>query len=198
MEIRNHQLKGRDISLVKSIKNQEILKSIKGIIIHYTAGASTESSVAYLSNPNVKVSAHIVISPLGHIYQLVPFNIQSWHAGKSEYMGDSNLNKYSIGIELANYGKLKKERGKFFTWFKQEVPPQFVATIVQNNQSTYWNSYSFLQLQRAYYLCQHIINHYPIQYIVGHSDINNNKQDPGPCFPIKTFQKLCHNTTTIK
>lgn len=198
MEIRNHLLKGREIKQVECSKNKVPLKTIEGIIIHYTAGASTESSVAHLSNPGVKASAHVVISPSGYIHQLVPFTIQAWHAGRSEYMGRSNLNKYSIGIELANYGKLRKEGDKYLTWFNKEVAREFVATIIEDGQPTYWHSYSFLQIQRAYDLCQHLIFHYPIRYIAGHSDISKRKQDPGPCFPMKTFRKLCKKGIQVK
>lgn len=190
MKIDSHILQGIDLEIVSCQKNTKPLKETEGIIIHYTAGSSANSSVRHLSNPLVKASAHVVISPSGHIYQLVPFNTEAWHAGKSNYMGRSNLNHYTIGIELANYGALKKEDDKYLTWFNKEVPREFVNVIDIKGSTTYWHSYSFLQLKRAYDLCRLLIDRYPIKYIAGHSEISPRKQDPGPAFPMRTFTKL--------
>ena len=54
-------------------------------VLHYTAGASAESSVRWLCNPEAKASAHLVIGRDGSITQLVAFDRKAWHAGKSEW-----------------------------------------------------------------------------------------------------------------
>lgn len=43
------------------------------VIIHFTAGRSAESSVAWFRDPGAKVSAHIVIDREGKITQMVEF-----------------------------------------------------------------------------------------------------------------------------
>ena len=47
-----------------------------------------------------EVSAHLLIERDGAITQFVNFNERAWHAGKSSYLGRSDCNDYSIGIEL--------------------------------------------------------------------------------------------------
>jgi AmpD protein len=49
---------------------------------------------------NLKVSAHLLIKRDGDMVQFVPFNQRAWHAGVSEFEGQSNCNDFSIGIEL--------------------------------------------------------------------------------------------------
>ena len=47
-----------------------------------------------------EVSAHLFIERDGMITQFVNFNERAWHAGRSSYLGRSDCNDYSIGIEL--------------------------------------------------------------------------------------------------
>jgi len=188
--IQDHRLTGDDIEQVRCTKNTLQIKRLEGIIIHYTAGASAQSSVRHLSDPIVKASAHLVIGRNGHIYQLVPFNIKAWHAGKSSYLGRRNMNDYTIGIELDNYGPLTKEGGNFITWFKKKVPITQVWTEPGEYHDSYWHDYSLLQLKTAHEICKLLISKYNLKYIAGHSDITPRKQDPGPAFPLDDFKQL--------
>lgn len=47
-----------------------------------------------------QVSSHLFIERNGAITQFVNLNERAWHAGRSHYLGVSNCNDYSIGIEL--------------------------------------------------------------------------------------------------
>ncbi len=49
---------------------------------------------------HLQVSSHLVIERDGLISQYVPFNQRAWHAGISEYLGRTQCNDFSIGIEL--------------------------------------------------------------------------------------------------
>lgn len=53
------------------------------------------AEVAYL-----KVSAHLLIRRDGEVVQFVPFHRRAWHAGVSQWSGQSRCNDFSIGIEL--------------------------------------------------------------------------------------------------
>jgi N-acetylmuramoyl-L-alanine amidase len=72
------------------------------IVIHATAGASLDSAVEWMRNPKSKVSSHYCIGKDGTIVQLVKDTDSAWHAGASEWKGQKDLNKNSIGIELVN------------------------------------------------------------------------------------------------
>lgn len=93
------------------------------IVIHYTAGASLESSVSWLIDPRSGVSAYLVIGKSGDIVQLAPFNVKTWHVGKSSWKGRNNLNNYSIGIELDNAGMLVKREDGYYTAFNKKIDP---------------------------------------------------------------------------
>ena len=79
-------------------------KSITMIIIHYTGMQSERESLKRLTSLSSKVSAHYLIGRSGRIFNLVDVKYVAWHAGKSMWKKNENLNKNSIGIELVNKG----------------------------------------------------------------------------------------------
>ena len=126
------------------------------IILHYTAGVSAQSSPRYLARPDVKASAHLVIGRLGKIIQLVSFDVEAWHAGQSSYAGRTCLNRFSIGIELDNLGRLAWTAGRFVA------------------------EYTGRQKEVLREVCGLLKARYPIRYVGGHSDVTGRKQNPGP------------------
>ena len=80
---------------------------LKYIIIHYTGMNSQKVAIKRLQSRVAKVSTHYLISKRGVIYQMVQDQHVAWHAGKSRWGNDKNLNLKSIGIELVNKGDEK-------------------------------------------------------------------------------------------
>lgn len=74
------------------------------IVIHYTGDNSLEGALSWLCTRQSNVSAHLVIAKNGTVFQLVPFNVAAWHAGKSSHNGESGCNNFSIGIENVGIG----------------------------------------------------------------------------------------------
>ena len=74
------------------------------IVIHYTAMASFSGARQRLCDPSVEVSAHWLISEVGHAEPLVDEAHRAWHAGAGAWAGITDVNSHSIGIELANSG----------------------------------------------------------------------------------------------
>lgn len=74
------------------------------IVIHYTGSNSPDAALSWLRAPRAKVSAHLVVSKRGEVWQLLPFDVAAWHAGKSEYNGEPGVNSFSIGIENVGIG----------------------------------------------------------------------------------------------
>lgn len=74
------------------------------IVIHYTGDDSCEGALSWLCSQQSGVSAHLVIDKDGTIYQLLRFNVKAWHAGKSDYNGEPNVNSFSVGIENVGIG----------------------------------------------------------------------------------------------
>jgi len=54
---------------------------------------------------NAKLSVHYLVRPDGTIYHFVDENKIAWHCGVSEYEGRTDLNRYSIGIEVESDAK---------------------------------------------------------------------------------------------
>jgi N-acetylmuramoyl-L-alanine amidase len=77
------------------------------LVIHYTGDNSLQGALSWLTTEKSQVSAHLVIAKTGQVWQLLPFNVKSWHAGVSNYEGRSvggSVNTFSIGIEHVGLG----------------------------------------------------------------------------------------------
>ncbi|PWD99992.1 N-acetylmuramoyl-L-alanine amidase [Marinilabilia rubra] len=161
------------------------------IVVHYTAGSSLSSSVNWLTNPQAKASAHLVIGKSGEIVQLVPFNIKAWHAGRSNWKGRQGLNHYSIGIELDNAGMLEKRADGFYTCFGKRIDNSQVVLAPHKNgkEEKAWEAFTEKQIEAVEKICLIMRKKYPITEIVGHDDIApKRKTDPGPAFPLNSLR----------
>ena len=121
-----------------------------------------------LSDRKSNVSTHYLIARNGFIFNLLCPKFKAWHAGKSKWKNDININELSIGIELENKGH---EFG--YTRFSEKQYDSLKKLIF------------FLKIN--FY-----INEINILY---HSDIApNRKQDPGEKFLLNKIEiKRFHN-----
>lgn len=194
MFINNHLLcgtfAGRGVKQLHCDKHTGKLEYPDMIILHYTAGGNALSSAHYLARKDTDSSAHLVIARNGGVIQLLPFNAVAWHAGQSEYAGRTNLNRYSIGIEMDNAGELHRRQGRFYSWFDQEYMPDEVYTDCVNGRARYWHRYTAAQLNTLLGICTLLITKYPIRYVLGHSEVTSRKIDPGAAFPLEELRKI--------
>jgi N-acetylmuramoyl-L-alanine amidase len=195
MKILSHKLHGSNISFQQSPNSGKKFEvgSPDTLIIHYTGGRSLSSSVAWLTNPSARASAHVIIGKNGDIVQLVNFDKVAWHAGKSEWKGRSGLNQYSIGIELDNAGRLEKRVDGYYTWFGKRIESSNVAVLTHRHETipSYWESFTEKQIDVAEQLSLLLCRKYNIQEILGHEDVSpGRKVDPGPAFPLDRLRNL--------
>lgn len=59
------------------------------------------------------VSAHCLIERDGNIIQFVSFADRAWHAGESEWCGESACNNFSVGIELEGCDEQAYEEAQY-------------------------------------------------------------------------------------
>jgi N-acetylmuramoyl-L-alanine amidase len=194
MKIIRHILEGDNFRFQKSPNHGDKFANQlpDTIIIHYTAGSSAESSARSLSDPQIGASAHLVIGRDGKIIQLVPFNVIAHHAGPSSYKGRKGFNKYSIGIEIDNAGKLTKMGKVFSSWFGKTYPENQVLEAVHRNESvpSFWHTYTEKQITLTEEICKLLIEKYNISVILGHEEISPvRKIDPGPAFPLDKLRE---------
>ncbi|MDX3925060.1 MAG: N-acetylmuramoyl-L-alanine amidase [Shinella sp.] len=74
------------------------------IILHYTGMESAEGALSWLCSDESQVSSHYFVDEEGEVFQLVAESRRAWHAGKSIWKGETDINSRSIGIEIANAG----------------------------------------------------------------------------------------------
>lgn len=74
------------------------------VVLHHTSDSTVDEALATLTSPERKVSAHYLVGRGGEIVQLVEEKDRAWHAGKSWWGGNTDVNSASIGIELDNDG----------------------------------------------------------------------------------------------
>ncbi len=78
---------------------------ISAIVLHHTASQGSANAVGrFFQNPAVKVSSHFVVDRTGYLVEPVSEEGRSWHAGRSTFQGQGNVNDFSIGIEICNVG----------------------------------------------------------------------------------------------
>lgn len=129
------------------------------IIIHYTAAKTAESAISWMvgSKGAQAVSAHLHIDRLGNVVQLVPLTLKAWHAGTSQWKDKKG--KMVVGLNSHSIG------------------------IELQNAGT--EQYTAIQLQQNIDVCKALAAAYPVEEILGHSDIApGRKVDPGKQFPM--------------
>lgn len=165
------------------------------LVIHFTAGASALSSIAYWRQINrgkpesKRVLAQFIIGRNGQIYQCRPANVRAGHAGVSVWTlrtGETlhGLNAHSIGIELANGGH------SYPTQFSHLIPTQ--AQHKHGGPVRLWETFTPEQIAACKRLSRDLVEHYRLEDVVGHDDISpGRKTDPGPAFPMAELRKYC-------
>lgn len=153
----------------------------KFLVLHYTAGGSTQSAIDTFLKPDA-TSAHYIVGKDGEVVQMVRDKDIAYHAGKStwsSYEAHHSLNPFSIGIEIVNWGKLyKDDSGKIRNW----VGNQHHGPYLYKNLD-YWDYYPFIQMATVVKLIKHIEENNGKLIIVRHSDISpGRKFDVGPAF----------------
>ena len=134
-------------------------KIVKYIVIHYTGMKNLKLAYHKLSDKSSNVSIHYLISREGLIINLLCPKFKAWHAGKSKWKNNTNINEYSIGIELENRGH------------------NFGYSYYSKKQYSSLKILVFFLKKNFYILDKDIIYH---------SDIApNRKQDPGEKFFIQ-------------
>lgn len=75
------------------------------IVLHDTASTATAAANAkYLATSIAPASAHYVVGYEGEVYKIGQDDQILWHAGESAWEGRTDMNRYSIGIEIHSDG----------------------------------------------------------------------------------------------
>lgn len=136
------------------------------IILHYTGMPTGEAALDRLTDAAAKVSAHYLVEEDGRVFRLVAEERRAWHAGRSFWKGETDINARSIGIEIVNPGHEFGYRA---------FPDIQIAAVVAllNDIRSRWTV--------------------PDAFILGHSDVApTRKEDPGELFPWRALHEAGH------
>jgi N-acetylmuramoyl-L-alanine amidase len=126
------------------------------LVLHYTGMRTAAAALDRLCDAAARVSAHYLVDEDGAIWRLVSETRRAFHAGRSCWAGEHDLNRVSIGIEIVNPGH---------QWGYRPFPEQQMAAVEA--------------------LCLDLVSRFSIapHRVVGHSDIApDRKSDPGELF----------------
>jgi N-acetylmuramoyl-L-alanine amidase len=136
------------------------------LVLHYTGMPTGEAALARLCDPAARVSAHYLVEEDGRVFALVPEERRAWHAGKSFWRGERDVNGASIGVEIVNPGH---------EWGYRPFPAAQIEAVIQlvADIRSRWTV--------------------PDERILGHSDVApDRKEDPGELFPWKRLAEAGH------
>jgi N-acetylmuramoyl-L-alanine amidase len=136
------------------------------LVLHYTGMRTGLAALERLVDPAAKVSAHYLVEEDGRVFGLAPEERRAWHAGRSFWRGETDINARSIGIEIVNPGH------EFGYRPFPDVEIEAVIALVKDIRSR-WT------IDDA--------------RILGHSDVApERKEDPGELFPWKRLAEAGH------
>ncbi len=142
---------------------------IDTVVIHATAGSTTEGAVSWFTNPKSGASAHVIVPDDERVgeppqsIRMVRNEDKAWHVRRGVLFpadGQDDTNSRSLGIEIVN---TVQDDDSFSDWQVGEA-----ARWVQ-----YWRGL------------------YPIRYVCTHAFLDPaRRRDPGTNFPWDRFMKL--------
>ncbi len=136
------------------------------IVLHYTGMPTGAAALTRLRDPAAKVSAHYLVEEDGGVFALVAEERRAWHAGKSFWRGETDINARSIGVEIVNPGH---EFGY------RPFPDAQIGAVID--------------------LLAEVRSRWSIDddRLLGHSDVApDRKEDPGELFPWKRLAEAGH------
>lgn len=152
---------GADVRVSPNFGQRRGVAAPDMILLHYTGMESGSAAEAWLCDPASEVSSHYLVHEDGRIVQMVRESDRAWHAGKSSWHGNVDINSCSVGIEIVNPGH---------TFGYKAFPKRQIAAVIE--------------------LCRGIAARHAVrpERVLAHSDVApGRKVDPGEKFPWKTL-----------
>lgn len=125
------------------------------IVLHHTVSGDNIPAIAsWWGKTRQRIATAIIISRGGTPYQIFSSKYWGYHLGiKRSFfaklgLSRRNLDRTSIGIEIANWGGLKEMNGKYYTCYGAEVPEEKVVKYDTPFRGySYFEAYTKEQIQ---------------------------------------------------
>ena len=206
-------MKKLDIQAIKQVRlsdNQYFAETSPKtqIYLHHTAGNGNAEGVSrYWNGNDSRIATAFIIGENGTIVQCFSSKHWAWHLGidQEDFARNgakySNLNKLSVGIEVCNWGYLKKKGDKFYNYAGGVVNPSYVTELETPYKGyKYWYKYSDAQIESLRQLVVYLCDTYDIpkdyrseiwaidkeafkgnKGIFTHNSVRKDKSDMYPC-----------------
>jgi len=95
---------GADIRPSPNFGDRRDGRPVDLLLLHYTGMETGQGAEDWLCDPRSEVSCHYIVHEDGRVVQMVPEEKRAWHAGRSFWKGETDINSCSVGIEIVNGG----------------------------------------------------------------------------------------------
>jgi len=200
-------------AVIPSVWGKSELNLIDGAIIHFTADTDLHSVLRWFCDPGFdsKVSAHVIVANIrmpDHdllsqglpLIENLPVTVLQCRMPNQGAYHATWVNSSYYGIECLNAGILTEKQGKYFNWDDKawSVPGKVPVKV----RGSYWEPYTAGQVAMVVALLRYIreyskgavlnkaleITMKPA-LILGHENVQRNKSDPGPTFPLREVRQ---------
>jgi N-acetyl-anhydromuramyl-L-alanine amidase AmpD len=186
------------------------------IVLHHTVGGSAYSTFKYWQEdvpaPGAAPKRSTVATPFiidrdGTVFQVHDPHYWSFHLGISD-LPRGQMDRRSIGIELASEGALTKKDGKVLAFYNPNTKKGVTARDPYYDHGVEWRGYRYFdeyeraQIDSLVALCEYLFlvfptiprrtplnhiefnrKHYKFNGVIGHHQVREDKTDVHPNFP---------------
>jgi len=75
---------------------------VSAIVLHYISNTQSKNpfgiDAVYKVLEQYGFGYHYIVDRRGNVYSMIKEEHEAWHAGESEFMGEGNCNRFSIGV----------------------------------------------------------------------------------------------------
>ncbi len=165
------------------------------IVLHHTASYDAQGVDDWWnSDRQGAIATAYSINRDGTINRHFPDNMWAYHTGCG-----ASVDKFNIGIEIANWGNLTKKGDKYYAWTGAEYKETVHEFAWRGNK--YWAIYTNAQYVATKELVKELCKKYNIprevvlsfkyspsyfyfKGIISHHNVNSGKVDVSPAFPL--------------
>lgn len=147
------------------------------IVLHYTGGGTLAGAEATLGIRDY-VNVHFAIDLDGTVYQYIDEKYWAYHTGTGQ-----RFDRKSIGIEIVNWGHLKREGEAYFTWTMKSIDKRDVYCLAKFRGFEYWERLRPKQEIALKALLDELKSRHKIKAVITHAMVKKTKLDFPPDYP---------------
>lgn len=188
------------------------------IVLHHTVGGSARSTIEYWQTKKNRIATAFLVERDGSVLEAFPASAWAFHVGVP---GEPELEKRSIGIEIANEGPLIESEGKFYCFGKISSKTEFQGEVTDcgsflQDELPPWRGFRYFaaytpaamngvaelverlieefdiaRLSPADHLSANAYHYRDFKGVLSHAQLRADKTDVHPGFDWELLQRRC-------